>query len=224
MRQLQGRPMLGHIIDRVATAGIIDQVVVATSTTSADEPVVAYCDSVGVASFRGSEEDVLDRFYQCAMFHHAGTIVRITADDPLKDPVVISRIVEVFHANESLEYASNTIIPTFPEGLDVEVFSKALLEMAWTNATSNFEREHVTPYMIKRGRGTLNVANPKDLSQMRWTVDTPEDFQFVERVYAELYEPGKIFLMEDVLSLLERNPSIATVNSDVQRSHRYRSN
>lgn len=205
-------PMLWHVISRVQQASILDHVVVATSEAEADEPVVTLCREIETACFRGSEDDVLDRFYQTAHAIDADIIVRVTADCPLLDPNVLEKTVELFQASPC-DYASNTIDRTFPDGLDVEVFSFTALAQAWGEAQLMSEREHVTSYIWKNPElfNIQQYTQDQSLSHLRWTVDEPEDMEFVRCVYKHLYQPGHTFLMEDVVKLLEEHPELLAI-------------
>ncbi len=217
-----GRPMLTLLIERLRHSKLIDRWVVATSIEIADDPIEAHCSELGVDCFRGSMEDVLDRYYRLAMQYEGEIIVRVTADDPLKDPVVIDKVITHFQAHPELDYASNTIEPTYPEGLDVEVFSFRALEKAWHEAALPSEREHVTPYIWKHSRRfrIANVRHQTDLSSLRWTVDYEEDLQFIREVYKRLYK-GDVFYMEDILALLESEPQLGKINADFERNAGY---
>jgi len=206
---IAGEPMLAHVVRRVRRAATIDDVVVATSTGAADDAVAAFCAERGIACFRGSEQDVLDRFYQAASQRGAQTVVRITGDCPLMDPAVIDRVVSALR-HDGYDYVTNTLRYTFPDGLDVEAFTSAALAEAWRDARKPTEREHVTPYLRIAARlRTRNIEHSIDLSSrnLRWTVDEPEDLEFVRAIYAEL-APTPDFGLQDVLELLERRPQL----------------
>jgi spore coat polysaccharide biosynthesis protein SpsF (cytidylyltransferase family) len=204
LADLAGKPLLGRVIERVRRARTIDQVVVATSDRPADDRVAGYCSSLGVGCFRGSEEDVLDRYYQAARLWPAGAYARITADCPLLDPGVIDRVVTAFAQNDC-DYAANFLRRTFPAGVDLEVFTFATLERTWREASEPAEREHVTPYMRQGNRfRLLGVENETDLSgNHHWCVDHPADLDFVRAVYADFADRPE-FGLYDVLALLER--------------------
>jgi spore coat polysaccharide biosynthesis protein SpsF len=221
LKEIQGKPILWHIIHRTKASKLIDEIIVATTTNVEDKKIMELTNSLGVRSFRGCEQDVLDRYYQAAKKFKADVIVRITADDPFKDPGVIDEVISIFLNNgDNLDYASNTIDPTYPEGIDVEVFSFTALECAWTEASSKFEREHVTPYIWRNTEKfkVKNVINKSgNLSNLRWTLDTEEDLSFITEVYNKLYTEDKVFLMEDVLILLAQHPEISKINENVER-------
>lgn len=215
MVNVAGKPILEHIIERIKKSQLIDKIVVATTVKEQDKPTIAIANKCNVESFAGSEEDVLDRFYQAAKVYEADIIVRITADDPFKDPEVIDKVVTCYLGYKSAtDYASNTINPTYPLGLDVEVFSFDTLERTWREAKEPFEREHVTPYIWGHPEifRLANVQNEEDLSHLRWTLDNEADLEFIQEVYAILYREGKIFLMDDILDLLKKEPRLVRIN------------
>jgi spore coat polysaccharide biosynthesis protein SpsF len=172
-----------------------------------------------VDSFRGSEDDVLDRYYRAASQAHPSHVVRLTADCPLADPDVIDQTVE-FGLSGGFDYASNTLRPTWPDGLDVEVMTFQALETAWRDTTSPVDREHVTQFIVKHperfSHGSLE--NDVDLSAMRWTVDEPRDFEFVTRVYEFLYPAKPAFTTADVLALLHECPELMELNRGIERN------
>jgi spore coat polysaccharide biosynthesis protein SpsF len=214
-----GRPFLYHILARMKWARKLDRLVVATTPKQEDDAICALCNGLEIACFRGSENDVLARFYQCAKAHDADIIVRITADDPFKDPEVADRIIWEIVQDDDLDYVSNTIHPTYPEGLDIEVFRFRALEKAWREAISALDREHVTPYIWLHPDlfKLKNVEYEKNLSYMRWTLDTQEDLAMARAVYEKLYKEDEIFLMEHVLNLMEKHPEIEQLNANVER-------
>jgi len=216
---VSGKPLLKHILDRMQKSSIINELVVATTTNIEDNAICKLCDKLNVACFRGSVDDVLDRYYRCARAHKADIIVRITADDPFKDPEVSDRIIEEILQDDDLDYVSNTICPTYPEGLDIEVFRFRAIEKAWQEATSALDREHVTPYVWLHPNlfKLKNIEYKKNLSHMRWTLDTLEDLAMTRAVYKALYNEGSLFLMKDVLDLMERHPDIEELNANVER-------
>jgi len=211
LAEIDGDPMLWHVVRRTRAAETLDEVVVATTTEPADDGIVAVCRERGVAYFRGSEEDVLDRYYQAARLHHAQAIVRITSDCPLIDPEIIDKTVRAF-LDEQPDYASNARARSYPRGLDTEVMTFRALELAWRNAREPYQRSHVTPYFYENPGQfkTLSVTSDKDYSAHRWTVDTAEDLEFVRAVYARF--ESEAFPWRDVLRLLEREPELSEIN------------
>jgi spore coat polysaccharide biosynthesis protein SpsF len=217
LQDLAGQSMLARVVQRVERASRVDQVVVATSTSAADEAIVAECARLGVASFCGSEQDVLDRYYQAAVHYGAWAVVRITSDCPLIEPEIVDRVVAAFHAARP-DYASNTLERSYPRGLDTEVMGMAALTQAWAEATEPYQRSHVTPYFYQNPASftLLSIRQVRDDSQHRWTVDTPEDLAFVRQVYERLGSSGE-FRWLDVLDLLDREPELLAINRGVQQ-------
>ncbi len=224
LMKLGTKTLLEHVIERVQASRLVEDIIVATTTSPQDKPILDLAKGLGVNGFSGSPEDVLDRFYKAATRYKADVIVRITADDPFKDPQVIDKVIGRYMEDEGgLDYVSNTIIPTYPEGLDVEVFSSPALERAWQEAQKTSDREHVTPYIWGNPDKfrLAGVTHNQDLSNMRWTIDYPQDMEFAREVYHRLYNPDRIFLMEDILKLLEEEPGLADVNQGIIRNAGY---
>jgi len=221
LAQVEDHPMLWHVIQRVKRATLVDQVVVAAPTSSADDAIEEMCREIGVACYRGSENDVLDRFYHAARAEKAAQVVRITADCPLIDPEVIDRVVRRFQRGD-LDYASNAMVRSYPDGLDTEIFSFSALERAWHEANKTSEREHVTPYLRSEKFRTANVENDSAslYQHYRWTVDEAEDLEFIRAVYKAFREKEN-FGMKDVLELIEKNPGLEKMNSDIVSNRGY---
>lgn len=214
-----GRPMLARQLERLARARRLDRLVVATSTDPGDDPLAALCAELGTACFRGSLDDVLDRFHGALADTGATHAVRLTADCPLTDPALIDALVD-FHVAGGYDYASNCVRPTFPDGLDAEILRVDVLERAWREARDPVEREHVTQYVVKRPAVFRigGLENDEDLSALRWTVDEPADLEFVRAVYAELHPADPAFGWRDVLALVRRRPEIAALNQGFRRN------
>ena len=223
LRRLGDTTVLGHVIRRCRCVGNLDLVVVATTTAEKDAAIVAAAEAEGAWVFRGSEEDVLDRYYNAAREARAQAVVRITSDCPLLDPGVVRALVERYLAGQDLDppvdYVCNTLERTFPRGLDAEVFSFAAMERAWTMATSPADREHVTPYIYRHPElfRCENYSNSADLSSLRWTLDTEDDWRLIEAIFRELYRPGRQFSTSEVLDLLSRRPELNALNAHVEQ-------
>ncbi len=217
-----GKPLLEHVFDRIQACRLIHEVTLATGDDPADRELIHLAARNGIASYAGSGTDVLDRFYQAACRFDAEIIVRVTADDPFKDPQVIDQVIQTFLSREPLDYCSNTIDPTYPEGLDIEVFSFRALAQAWSEAVLASDREHVTPYIWRHPEmfQLAQVKLDRDLSHLRWTIDYEEDLQFTREVYARLYR-GQIFGMEEILTLLEKEPWLSGINAGFERNAGY---
>jgi spore coat polysaccharide biosynthesis protein SpsF len=214
-----GRPALERVVTRVRRCALVDKVIVATSDGPADDAIVAECARIGVECFRGSEDDVLGRFDAAAERFDADVCVRITADCPLLDPGVSNDIIAQFHeASPAVSYASNKIPQSFPRGLDTEVFTREALARAAREASLDYERAHVTPYIYNHPETftVLSVTSGVDRAAWRWTVDTPEDLEFVREVYAR-FSPRDDFTWLEVVDLLEEVPELMTINAGVRQ-------
>lgn len=223
LRPLLGKPMLQCQIERVRRAKLIDKLIVATSTDSSDDAIEEVCRRGGIACHRGQLQDVLDRYYQAAKSYRPAHVVRLTGDCPLADPDLIDRVVR-FYLNGRYDHVSNGgEPPTFPDGLDVEVFPFSALEVAWREAGLPSEREHVTPFIYNHPERfrVAQYANDVNLSHLRWTVDEPEDFELVNIIYETLYPAKPDFSTADILSLLEQRPELKTINTQYRRNEGY---
>jgi spore coat polysaccharide biosynthesis protein SpsF len=214
-----GIPMLEHQIRRLLRSRLMDSLILATSDQVSDEPVAAMAASIGIGCFRGSLDDVLDRFYRAASSSRPDHVVRLTGDCPLADPEIVDRTIAL-HLESGADYTTNALEPTWPDGLDVEAMRFACLEEAWREARKPSEREHVTPFInTQPGRYALrHLKDEPDLSGLRWTVDEPEDFAFVRAVYERLYPGNPRFGTLEILALLEREPQLGNLNSGFIRN------
>lgn len=221
LAEIEGHPMLWHVIRRVQRARLVDRVVVATSTAPLDDAIEAMCREIDVPCYRGSETDVLDRYYAAALGEKAAQVVRITADCPLIDPEIIDRVVARFQSGD-LDYASNAMLRSYPDGLDTEIFSFAALERAWREASKTSEREHVTPYLRSDKFRTANIEN--DVAPFhqhhRWTVDEAADLEFI-RAICRAFREKENFGMKDVLQLIHENPGLEKLNSEITSNSGY---
>jgi spore coat polysaccharide biosynthesis protein SpsF len=217
-----GKPLLAHQIERVRRCRAIDTLVVATSDSPDDAPIAALCDQLAVPVFRGDLHDVLDRMVRAARPYAPRWFVRLTGDCPLADPAVVDQVVRACR-EDGVDYASNALHPTFPDGLDAECMRFAALEEARHEACKPSEREHVTPFIHTQPQryALREVRHAPDLSGLRWTVDDPADFVFVSQVYEHLYPRQPDFGMEDVLALLRAHPELAAINGGNRRNEGY---
>lgn len=221
---LLGEPMILRQIERIRQAWRLDGLVMATSTEPSDDVLAAVCEAQGVDCARGSLDDVLDRYYRVARRMEPEHVVRLTADCPLLDPDVMNDVI-AFHLAGEFDYTSNALHElTFPNGLDVEVMRADCLERAWREARLPSEREHVTPYLYNHPElfRLGSYRGERDLSHMRWTVDEPEDLEFVRRVYGALYPAMPRFRMRDVAALVEREPALSSINGGFARNEGYK--
>ena len=216
MESDDGRPLLYHVINQLRHCEKVKNLVIATTTNQEDDEIEKFANNNSVSIFRGSEKDVLDRYFQCAKKYSFSTIVRITADCPLIDPQIVDRVIEKFFS-ENYDYATNTLIRTFPIGTDVEVFSFSVLERTWKNAQMPSEREHVTPYIRNQGIfKTINVQNDKNISSLRLTVDRMEDFELIKQILKNI-SINPIHL-GDVLELFSRKPELIDINKHIDNN------
>jgi spore coat polysaccharide biosynthesis protein SpsF len=232
MMDLCGNPVLWHVVKRVSASNRLNWVVVATSTAKEDNIIENFCNRTNIMVFRGDATNVLSRYYECAKYligkgHNIQYIVRITADCPLIDPAIIDKVIHLA-VSEKLDFASNVHPITYPDGLDVEVFTFEALSEAYHNATLPSEKEHVTPYIIKNPHFRQgNVKNTVDISgyqNLRWTLDYDADYFFIKLVYKYLYPHsycGRCFLMEDVLQLMKEKPELLLINTHIPANEGY---
>lgn len=224
LKPILGRPMIELQLERLKGVKAVDNLIVAISNDSSDDQLESLCNKLDVQCHRGSLDDVLDRFYQAAITIDPEHIVRLTGDCPLTDCAVIDRVIE-YYFEGNYDYASNTIEPSFPDGLDAEIFSFDALKKAWQEAELPSEREHVTPYLHKN-KSLFKVGSYReepDNSHMRWTVDEEKDFKFVSAVYETLYPDNQNFDMADIFALLERRPELLKLNDGIERNEGYTS-
>lgn len=213
LKKILGKPMLELQLERMRRAGRSDGLIVATSDRPSDDEIARLCSSLGIGCFRGNLEDVLDRYYQAAAQYRARHIVRMTADCPVSEPQVMDAAIAL-HLGQKNDYTCASTESGWPDGLDVEIMRREILETAWREARMPEEREHVTPFIIRHPeRFRLGyLTAPEDYSRQRWTVDTPGDFSFITRVYETLYPGNPRFDMKDILQLLSQNPELAAIN------------
>ena len=220
MMNLCDVPVLRHVINRVQRVTRLSEVVVATTTEMRDDAVVDFCNKEGINVFRGSEEDVLSRYYHAARAYQADVVIRITSDCPLIDVDVINHMLNLYE-NETSQFVTNAGPDlqkrTFPRGLDVEIFDFQLLESAFHQAKASHEREHVTPYLYAHCDSVNYYMNPIDYSNHRWTLDTAEDFDLINRIYDALYSPQNYFGMQDILAVLKENPEWCQINAHIEQ-------
>lgn len=222
LKELCGRTVLEHDIDRLKRATQIDEIVIATTELAEDDVIVEIAKKMYVGYSRGSRDDVLSRYYNAAIKYNAEIIIRVTSDCPLIDPKIIDDMVNRFielRENLSIDYISNKINMTFPRGLDVEVFTFDALKRCYEEGEERYEREHVTPYIYLNPMKFkfVNYENDIDFSGFRWTLDTIEDLKLIERIYEELYDENGFFYFDDVLKFVLANPSISEINKHIRQ-------
>jgi spore coat polysaccharide biosynthesis protein SpsF len=210
-----GKPMIWHIWNRLMYADMLDKVVISTSVEESSIPIIEFAKEYNIEYFAGSEEDLLDRWYQTAKHFKASAIVRVTCDCPLVDPYLVDELVSFYLDEGPYDFVSNARPKaTYPKGLDIEIFNVRTLGKVWKEIKDPLMREwgsanffeHPDKYM------TANLVYKENLSNMRWTVDYPEDMEFVREIYKRLYKEDDVFLMSDILEVLRKNPRLSEIN------------
>ena len=221
LKKLCGKPQLQWVIERVQASKIIDEVVVITSIAKGNLPILKLCADIGIRVGIGSEEDVLDRYYQTARLIKPEYVIRITGDCPLVDPELID--VAISQMKEDTDYCGNPTSATFADGLDIEIIKYSALERSWKEAIHSFEREHVTQYIIRHQDrfNYMDFISPiGDFGDHRWTVDEPEDFEMVQKIYEHfINELGtEVFGYKDILNYLSSHPEVEEINKKYARN------
>lgn len=220
LKEVMGKPLLEYQIERLKRVKEADEIIVATTINREDEPIVELCRKLNIPFYRGSEEDVLSRYYEAAEIHKAEIVVRVTSDCPIIDPEVVEKVIKAYKENkDQYDYVSNTIERTYPRGMDTEVFSFQVLKEAHLNAKIPEEREHVTLYIYKRPEKFKigSVKYIKNESHHRWTVDTEEDLRLIAEIIKELYPKNPHFTLEDCLELMRQKPELMEINRHIKQ-------
>lgn len=217
MKLINGKPMIELLLNRLSRAKLIDTIVVATSVDKNNTPLAKHVNQLGFACVQGSEDDVLSRYLLAAQQHQADIIIRITGDCPLVDPALVDQTIQAF-MDKKVDYLSNTSPPTYPDGLDIEVFTHKALKQAAQETESSFDHEHVTPYLRTSGKFTIaSVVNEDDLSALRWTVDEPSDFEVITNVFNH-FAPEIHFSWQEVYELQQQQPLLFAANHQIKRN------
>jgi spore coat polysaccharide biosynthesis protein SpsF len=217
LMDLAGAPLILRMVERVARMRTPARIVVAVTTEPQDDGLVDLCRATGIEVFRGHPADLLDRHYRAAVEYDADVVAKVPSDCPLIDPTVIDAVFQRF-AQGDCDYVSNLHPASYPDGNDVEVMTRSALETAWREAALPMEREHTTPFIWERPQ-RFRIANVvwesgRDYSMShRWTIDYPEDYEFIRRVYEALYPVDSAFGLDDILELLDRQPELAQINA-----------
>lgn len=226
MKPVLEKPLLEYQLERLQRARLVDQIVVATTINDTDQPIVDLCDRLCIRSYRGSENDVLARYHGAAIAHQADVIVRVTSDCPLIDPQVIDQTIQFYlDSYPEYDYVSNSLVRTYPRGMDTEVFSFQSLDQAFHQAMAPGDREHVTPfiYFNPHQYNLGQVSYAQNLSSHRWTVDTPEDLELITRIIESLYPIKPDFSLQDCLDLLCQYPEWSMLNQHIEQKQYGRS-
>ncbi|GAA4718743.1 cytidylyltransferase domain-containing protein [Brevibacillus fulvus] len=219
MKELIDQTVLAHVVQRAKAIPGIDEVAVATTVKPDDAVIAEEAKRLDVPVYRGSEQDVLSRYYEAAAQLKADVVMRVTSDCPLLDPHVSGAVLRKFLDTPGIDYASNTLDRRFPRGLDTEVFSFAALAQAFQEAKQAHEREHVTPFLYENRQRFVcgGVVNEQDHSNYRWTLDTAEDWQLIQVIYRHLYQSGGIFGWQEALALMEAHPEYVKINAHIEQ-------
>jgi spore coat polysaccharide biosynthesis protein SpsF len=217
LKDLGGATVLARVVHRLRRAALAGEIVIATTHDRADDVIVEECQRLSVASFRGEEKDVLDRYYRAARSFGADAIVRITSDCPLIEPETTDKVIRAF-LDRRPDYASNALDRTYPRGLDTEIMTVETLDRTWAEARAPYQRSHVTAYIYENPDkfDIVRVTGDANYSDYRWTLDTPEDLEFIRAVYERMGNDPD-FYWRDVLALLEREPELVELNSHIRQ-------
>ncbi len=218
---INGKSLIWHIIERLKSCEMVEQIILATSNREEDKKLIEIANDCNILSFVGDENNVLSRFYEAALKFNADPIIRITGDCPLVDPYLLDKMLE-FYLENNYDYVSNTIIPTYPDGLDIEIFSFKSLTKTFNEAKLKSEKEHVTPYIWKNPEifQLYNYRNKEELSNYRWTVDEQLDLELIRQIYFN-FKPKIIFSFQDVIEMAKLNPQIFKINERINRNEGY---
>jgi spore coat polysaccharide biosynthesis protein SpsF len=220
MKNLLGKTVLEHVIERVKQSKLIDEIIIATTTHERDAVIEFEALRCGAKAFRGSEDDVLSRYYYAVKDNDLDVVVRITSDCPLIDPQVLDEVIQYYVTNDYdivSNAGSDLSKRTYPRGLDTEVFSFKVLENAFINAKEAYQREHVTPFIYENTNQAFYYKNSVDNSKYRWTLDTDEDFKLISEVYKHLYNGVHDFYLSDIVKLFEKMPDLYEINAHIEQ-------
>lgn len=222
MKDLKGKPVLWHVIERVKQSKNIDQIIIATTTAKRDKIIFEKAKEWGVNAYQGSEEDVLARYYEAAKEYGVDTVVRITSDCPLIDPQVIDEVIK-FYITNNYDLVTNAgpqmEVRTYPRGLDTEVFSFVMLEKSYNNAKKEYQKEHVTPFIYEKSNNIFYYKNDENYSFYRLTLDEKEDWIFIKKIYDNLYYGEHNFYLKDIINLLKTRPTLTKINNKVKQKN-----
>ena len=220
LMDIENKPMLWHVINRLRFSKKLDNIILAIPDKKENDILEQFAKNNCIKYFRGSEKDVLSRYYKTAKKFKVNVIVRITADCPLIDPEIVDRVIQKY-SDSNADYTSNTLKKTFPRGLDVEVFNFKILEEAYQKAKEYYQREHVTPYIYKNPKRfrLVNIKSKSNLCYMRWVVDEKKDLEFIREIYKKIYLKKKIFYMKDVITILKEYPKLMKINENVKQKN-----
>jgi len=210
------KPLLGYLIERLSRAKLVDEIVIATTENSLDDVIEKFCINNKISCYRGSEDNVLSRYYDASIRFKANCVVRICSDSPLIDPLIVDRMIQSFF-NNGCDYLSNTINQTYPLGMNIEVFSQQALKKSYMNYSEDYESEHVTPYIYMHPE-LFNICQEhlnKDYSFLRLTVDENKDFILIKSIIERMYLVNTNFGLEDIIQEYIKDPDLFLINSGI---------
>lgn len=214
LRLILGKPLVQRIAERLSTCRELNGIALSTTKLPEDDALENLARRLGIPCIRGSETDLVSRLLLTARQLKADALVRITGDCPLVDSEIVDRLVRIYRKNPNIDYCTNVFPPTFPDGLDAEIYPLAALEKLDLEIEDPLHREWFPAYVMRRPKkfSILNLSNPRNLSHLRWTVDYPEDIRLVREIYKTLKSEKGRFLMKDVLQLLQKRPRLNRIN------------
>lgn len=218
MKKVNNKPLLEYQLERIKRSKVINNIIIATTNDGSERPIVELANKMGIDIFKGSESNVLERYYLASKEYRSDIVVRITSDCPIIDPAIIDSVIKLYLEN-NYDYVSNTQVRTFPRGMDTEVFSFACLEKAYQNAEAEYEKEHVTPYLYLNPKlfSVGQYTSTENNSLYRLTVDTREDFELISIILSNLYPENHHFSLQDVLQLMKNCPELIHINKHVEQ-------
>lgn len=220
LKKVKNKPLLEYQLERIQQSQLINEIVIATTQNEKDRKIIEFCNVRDIYVFQGSEDNVLERYFQAAKEYEADVIVRLTSDCPLIDPNLIDEVIRLYlESKNSVEYASNTLVRSYPRGLDIEVFSFEALEQAYQQSTLESEKEHVTPFIYNRPERfkLVNLESLEDYSYHRWTVDTEEDFELIKKIIEVTYPHTKDVKWKDIIKIMKQNLSWIEINAHIEQ-------
>lgn len=222
MKKIMGKPILWHLANRLRKSKFIDKIIIATTMDKKDDAIEEFASEYHLGIYRGSENDLVDRYYNTARKYNADVIVRIWGDCPLIDPEIIDKTIEKFLSYKA-DYANNFNPPTFPLGMDIEIYSFNTLEQIWKETNDPFFREYPFEYIYANQNSltAIYIKNDIDLSDLHWTVDYIKDFELIKTIFEKLYSKDKAFNMKDILDLIDKHPELREINKGLKRNIEY---
>lgn len=220
LKKIKDKTILEHVAERLKQSRYANKLIIATTNNVEDDKIKKEAQGLGTEIYRGSESNVLSRYYHAAKEYHLDTVIRVTSDCPLIDPHILDDMIEVYLEN-NYDVVTNVGMEsynrTFPRGLDIEIFSFLTLEEAFKNAKEKYQKEHVTPYIYENSNSVFNFKNEIDYSDHRWTVDTPQDFELISSIYDYLYKDSHDFYLNEIIDLFNKHPELFKVNAEVEQ-------